>query len=151
MRLLAKIIDSPKKAFFVAAIILIISIVVELIAILFINHGKLVYSLDDAYIHLALAENIANGHYGVNIQEYSAPSSSIIWPFLLAFFTPSSLSDYIPLFINVLAAIATLFVCYKIIEISLTDLENNQKSVIIAIITILLIPSTNECSRIRTT
>ena len=28
--------------------------------------GKIVYTFDDAYIHLALAENIARGHYGVN-------------------------------------------------------------------------------------
>jgi len=38
------------------------------------------YSLDDPYIHLALAENMARGHFGVNLGEASNPSSSIIWP-----------------------------------------------------------------------
>jgi hypothetical protein len=47
------------------------------------THGHLVYSLDDPYIHLGLAENIAKGHYGINLTEYSSPSSSILWPFLL--------------------------------------------------------------------
>ena len=46
--------------------------------------GHFVFSLDDPYIHLALAENIARGHYGINLDAPSSPSSSIVWPFLLA-------------------------------------------------------------------
>lgn len=46
-------------------------------------HGRLGYTLDDPYIHLALAERIAQGHYGINLGEVTAPSSSILWPFLL--------------------------------------------------------------------
>lgn len=42
------------------------------------------FVLDDPYIHLALAENILHGHYGVNLVEYSAPSSSILWPIIIA-------------------------------------------------------------------
>ena len=52
---------------------------VELVALLSLNGGKLVYTLDDPYIHFALAENLINGHYGVNSTENSAPSSSVIW------------------------------------------------------------------------
>ena len=49
------------------------------------NDGNFVYALDDPYIHLDLARQIATtGLYGVNPGEYAAPSSSIIWPFLLA-------------------------------------------------------------------
>ncbi len=39
----------------------------ELFAIYRLNGGIFVYPLDDAYIHLALAENLAKGHYGVNV------------------------------------------------------------------------------------
>ena len=46
------------------------------------NH--FIFSLDDAYIHLAVAENILKGGYGINIPEYSSPSSSILFPYLLA-------------------------------------------------------------------
>jgi hypothetical protein len=46
--------------------------------------GHFVFSLDDPYIHLALAESIAHGHYGINLDAPSSPSSSVIWPFLLA-------------------------------------------------------------------
>ena len=45
--------------------------------------GRLVYSLDDTYIHLALAERLALGHYGINLGEVTSPSSSVIWPFLM--------------------------------------------------------------------
>lgn len=66
-----------------------------------------VYTLDDPYIHLAVTQNILEGNYGVNPQEFSAPSSSIIWPFLLAFVHIITLGliplEFIPLFINVVA------------------------------------------------
>lgn len=42
------------------------------------------YTLDDPYIHLSLAENLLRGHYGVNLDEVASPSSSILYPFLLA-------------------------------------------------------------------
>lgn len=70
-----------------------------------INDGHLIYTLDDPYIHLAVSESIANLNYGVNSQEYSAPSSSILWPYLLTvleivFFRVIPL-EFIPLFINI--------------------------------------------------
>mgnify|MGYP001017862235 CR=1 FL=1 len=46
--------------------------------------GFFFYTLDDPYIHLALAENILRGHYGINLDEPSSPSSSIVYPFLVA-------------------------------------------------------------------
>ena len=65
----------------------------------------LVYSLDDPYIHLALARQILHGHYGINPGEFAAPSSSILWPLLLAPFAFTRLSEFLPLVIN-LAALA---------------------------------------------
>jgi len=50
-----------------------------LIAILVLNKGTFTYTLDDPYIHLAVAEQIASGHYGINSTEFSAPCSSAIW------------------------------------------------------------------------
>ena len=74
------------------------------------NSGQFIYTLDDPYIHLRLAENILKGHYGINISEYSAPSSSILWPLLLAPFSASSIGQYAPLLLNLGATLGTLLI-----------------------------------------
>jgi hypothetical protein len=69
--------------------------------------GHLIYTLDDPYISLGLGWHIAHGHYGLNSTELASPSSSILYPFLLAGFAWSALQDWAPLLINALAAAAT--------------------------------------------
>src|SRR4051812_21970514 len=83
-----------------------LAVVVQLAAILLLNGGMFVYCLDDAYIHLSLADRIGSGTYGINAGEWSAPASSILWPFLLALFSrlPASAYVFVPLLINVAAA-----------------------------------------------
>jgi hypothetical protein len=72
--------------------------------------GLFFYSLDDPYIHLALARNIRAGHYGLNAGEYSAPSSSIVWPYLLAPFDRVAGFEIVPLWINVVCGVALLWI-----------------------------------------
>lgn len=115
-------------------------IVVELISILVLNNGKLTYTLDDAYIHLTLAENILSGHYGVNISEFSAPSSSIIWPFLIA---PLSMFEYSLLILNTIAAIFTVLYFFKILNLSFKDYDIKHKKTIISALLLMLIIITN--------
>lgn len=64
------------------------------------------YPLDDVYIHLAMAEQIAAGGYGVNTGEYASAASSPIYPVLLAPFSGTAWQRWLPLFWN----IAALFV-----------------------------------------
>src|SRR3984957_16271433 len=66
------------------------------------NDGHFFYALDDPYIHLALSEQLAHGHYGLNPGEATSPSSSILWPFLLVPFAGHSIHVYSPLLWNVL-------------------------------------------------
>lgn len=66
------------------------------------NHGMFLYALDDPFIHLALSQEIAHGHYGINPGEFSSPSSSILWPFLLAPAALSRMSLYMPLLLNII-------------------------------------------------
>lgn len=66
------------------------------------------YTLDDPYIHMALAENIARGHFGVNLGEASNPSSSILWPWLLAAFDKVGVILWAPLLINIACFVATV-------------------------------------------
>lgn len=74
--------------------------------------GTFTYAVDDAYIHLAIAKNIADhGVYGVTPYEFNAASSSIVWPLLLAairrVFGPGELA---PLALNVGSASALVAV-----------------------------------------
>ena len=68
---------------------LLIIVLLEFLDIMRLNNGLLVYTLDDPYIHLSLAQQILKGHYGINAGEFSAPSSTILWPFILAPFASS--------------------------------------------------------------
>jgi hypothetical protein len=66
------------------------------------------YTLDDPFIHMALAENIARGHFGVNLDEVSNPSSSILWPWLLATTERLGVMMWAPLVINIACFVASL-------------------------------------------
>lgn len=92
--------------------------------ILSFTDGRFIFTLDDAYIHFALAENILNGHYGINLEEYSAPASSILWPYLMA---PIMLLKneftiaYAVFAINILLTIATMYVYWLTLIASLRN------------------------------
>jgi hypothetical protein len=87
-----------------------ILICVVLIAITSMTAGHFGYTLDDPYIHLALAERLASGHYGINAGEAASPSSSIIWPFLLMIGVGTPWHVYLPLFIDVACGAASILV-----------------------------------------
>lgn len=77
--------------------------------------GMLVYSLDDPYIHLALARNIQQGSYGINPGEWASPSSSIAWPFLMAL-APARVAEWLPLLINGAACVLTVWCLARVIR-----------------------------------
>lgn len=98
------------------------------LAVLWINGGTLIYTLDDPYIHIDLAKRIFSGHYGININEYSAPSSSILWPLLLAPFTPlGQLMLWIPLVLN----IAFSFLTFSLFNQLLNDVRFGYRFLIL--------------------
>lgn len=115
-------------------------ILIEFVSIMMLNSGLLVYTLDDPYIHLALAENIKQGHYGINISEFSAPSSSALWPFILA---PFSSYPYSAFYINVVSAIASVIVLVKILNLSIKITDDQTRNIFVSVITILFILATN--------
>ncbi len=71
--------------------------------------GVFEYPLDDPYIHLALAEQIAHGHYGVNAGEVSSPGSSALFPLLLTPFADSPFQRFLPLIWNVVGLALSAF------------------------------------------
>nr|WP_321365257.1 hypothetical protein [uncultured Celeribacter sp.] len=69
--------------------------------------GSLFYTLDDPYIHLALAENLLHGHYGINPGEVASPSSSILYPILLAVL---GAGPYAPMVLNLIGALGSAYI-----------------------------------------
>ena len=79
--------------------------------------GHFFFSLDDPYIHLALAEQIARGTYGINAGEFGSPSSSILWPLLLFPFSRLTWQPMIALGINFLAGLGSAAVLGRIVAL----------------------------------
>ena len=126
---------------------LLLIILAEFLIIMQLNNGKFVYTLDDPYIHLALSENIINGHYGVNNIEFSAPSTSILWPFIMS---PFSSYEYTPFLVNVVVAIITVYLFTKIFNASFGIDEKRMKVIIVALFVTVLILMTNTIGLIFT-
>jgi hypothetical protein len=79
----------------------------EIACLLLMTHGHLIYGTDAAYTHLALAKQITQGTYGVYPGEASAPSSTILYPVLLAGLRPLGLGAWLPLVINTASTLVT--------------------------------------------
>ena len=140
-------VSSFQKPLWFALLVLSGVMVVELLCILHLNDGHFTFTLDDAYIHLALAMNINNGHYGINSNEFSSPSSSIVWPFLLSHFARFRIAPYLVLFLNFLMALGTVFLYWRILMPDRFDLSDKsdyrQKSIMLAVLLVLMVLVTN--------
>lgn len=75
------------------------------------TEGVVSYPVDDTFIHLALAKQLAlHGVYGVSPHQFTAASSSIGWPFILAFaILIAGAKVWLPLALNAVFAVALLF------------------------------------------
>ena len=77
------------------------------------NHGKWIYPLDDAYIHMAAAKQLGlHGVWGISrLNGFSSCLSSLFYPPLMAgSFLLFGLNEFIPLALNLIASVAA--VCY---------------------------------------
>jgi len=78
--------------------------------------GRLIYPLDDTYIHMTVARNLAmHGQWGVNYDRFAPASSSPLWVLLLAL-TDRILGvhDSTPLLWSLLFALAALYQAERI-------------------------------------
>ncbi|HSD63809.1 MAG TPA: hypothetical protein VLB50_08415, partial [Ignavibacteriaceae bacterium] len=139
--------DSVKIPFMIGSGYLLLLVIIELLSILHLNNGLFVYTLDDPYIHLSLAQHIMRGHYGINTIEYSAPSSTILWPFIIA---PFSAFIYFPFLLNVAASLATIFLFTKILNASFDIKDKRTKNILVTVLLILLIFASNQVGLIFT-
>ena len=125
------------------AAILAILCGIELAASMVLNHGSIVYTLDDAYIHLSLAENIARGHYGINAAEPCSPSSSILWPFLLAPFARHPSGLFVPLLLNLLASVGTVTLVGTFVADEIRNADERARPIGVCMLTVAIVLATN--------
>lgn len=81
------------------------------------NDCHLVYALDDPYIHMAMAKNLAiNGTFGITQHSFTASSSSPLWTLILsAAFFIFGVQTVIPLILNIVCASLLVLVIYRIL------------------------------------
>jgi hypothetical protein len=111
----AGVVQNPghmRKETLFAAIALLAMVAATVRAVLAHTGGRLVYPLDDAYIHMAVARNLAeHGVWGVTRHGFTSSTSSLAWPLLLAAFDRIvGAAAWLPLSLNVAAGLACLAV-----------------------------------------
>lgn len=81
------------------------------------QRGQLLYPLDDTYIQMAIAKNLAHdGTWGVT-GEFANAGSSLLWPLMLAAaYLVFGVADWIPLALNVLAAVGVLAIASAVLQ-----------------------------------
>ena len=85
-------------------------------AMLIATEGHFVYALDDAYIHLAFAEQLAAGHFGLTPQEIASPSSSILWPLLLVPLSGTFAHQFVPLALGLAALLVSVLLWQFVLQ-----------------------------------
>jgi hypothetical protein len=74
------------------------------------TNGSFIYPVDDTFIHLELANNLAHyGNWGINSHEFGSASSSLLYTLILALFTKLFSSvTLLPFIVNAIAGILLL-------------------------------------------
>ncbi|MEI8349274.1 MAG: hypothetical protein WCI77_03880 [Candidatus Omnitrophota bacterium] len=104
-------------------LIISVCVLVFLVAVCLIfsvkkNQGHLIYALDDAYIHMAIAKNfVQHGVWGATKYDFNSSSSPILWLLLLSldyFFFGVNVAA--PFLLNIICAILVCVVSYVFLK-----------------------------------
>lgn len=100
--------------------------------------GRLVYTLDDAYIHLSIARNLVQtGVWGLNQGEFSGASSSPLWTLLLAGgFRVFEIVEWLPLAVNLLSAGLAFLCCQRLLRRFMEDVQASVIALLISAVTL---------------
>jgi hypothetical protein len=79
--------------------------------------GTFVYALDDAYIHMALAKNLAaHGIFGLTQEGFTGCSSSPLWVFLVStIYAVTGVQAWAPLVLNILFGLVLVYTACEIL------------------------------------
>ncbi len=101
-----------------AIILLWLSLILTINASLSKTDGTLVYALDDAYIHTAMAKNFSqHGVWGVTRYEFTSSSSSLLWTLLLSgLYYVFGVNQTVPLLLNFFSATLLVMLIHYILS-----------------------------------
>jgi hypothetical protein len=117
---------SQVKALAAAVMLFVGIVIIAVAASLRQTNGHLVYALDDPYIHMAMARNFAlHGVWGVTASHFTSSSSSLLWTAgVAALFRTVGIHEAIPLLLNVALGIVLLWLIFRCLTRSATQLSN---------------------------
>ncbi len=117
-----------------------LAIGILLIRVMAVSGGQIVYGLDDPYIHMAMARNLAqHGVWGVTAYEFSSSSSSPLWTlFLASVYFVTGAREVTPLILNVIFATFLLVAVYWIYSKSSMVLYQSYLFVALLVMTFVL-------------
>lgn len=98
-----------------AILVFLFGILVLFLPVVFIEfkvlrytNGVFMYPFDDTFIHLQIAKNLTQGHWGIN-NGFASASSSLLYTIILTLFRFVSNSTLIPFIVNCLAGAAIVW------------------------------------------
>src|ERR1035441_10239357 len=82
------------------------------------TNGQLIYPLDDTYISMAMAKNLAqHGIMGLTRYEFSASSSCPLWILsMAAVYRLTGVTWWVPLALGFMAGLAALLAAYRVLR-----------------------------------
>lgn len=116
-----------------------ISVFVLVAAVMNQTEGVFMYPLDDPFIHMEIAANLAfHSNWGINPTEFASASSSILYTLILAgIFKIFSVNALVPFIVNCIAGFLLLIVIHS--WLSKAGL-GKLKETIIGVLIVLLVP-----------
>jgi hypothetical protein len=122
-----------------AGVVFLVGLVAALVLLtLKKTNGVFCYPLDDTFIHMAVAKNVAlHGNWGINANEWVSTSSSPFFTALLAFFYKlTGLSVYTPLLLSLAGGILIVVAMQK--ELNRHTTLSIRNKILVIILTLLL-------------
>ncbi len=101
--------------------VFLVAVAIQLVRVLDMCGGTFVYALDDAEIHMAVAREIASGHYGLGPDTTTTPASSIVWPLLLAPFMSTPIAFMVPFIMGCVIGVAIAGAIQRLLAVWVED------------------------------
>lgn len=123
--------------FFVPLVVLVLTVCSLGLASLHRTQGNLIYALDDAYIHMAMAKNLVeHGVWGVTSDGFTSSSSSPLWTLLLAaVYALVGVNTTSPLIMTLVSSCLVLAIAYRILLV----LRTPPKVILLALFAVIFL------------